>query len=198
VGESIGPAVPVIHRFGTADSDQVERAKHLVLEAVAAIEVGRWSDAIRELRQARDQWQALIQAAPGQAGLAGELGRTLVYFGGALRNERHPEEALLTVQQARQVLEAIRRPSPEEPYGLARAYSLLTTLVEPGSARMTFDEREALADRAMAALRQSLAAGMTDLALIGRDHDLDSLCDRPDFRALILDWGFPVDPFAGP
>src|SRR5260370_3415421 len=39
----------------------------------------------------------------------------------------------------------------------------------------------------MEALRRSLAAGMTDFALMDRDPDLDSLRGRSDFRALLLE-----------
>jgi hypothetical protein len=39
---------------------------------------------------------------------------------------------------------------------------------------------------------------MTDFARIPRDQDLDPLRERPNFRALILDRGFPRNPFAGP
>jgi hypothetical protein len=39
----------------------------------------------------------------------------------------------------------------------------------------------------MAALRRSLAAGVTDFAMIDRDHDLDPLRERSDFQALILE-----------
>jgi hypothetical protein len=72
-------------------------------------------------------------------------------------------------------------------YNLACVYANLTTVVAPGSAPPTASQREALADRAMEALRRSLAAGMRNFALIDRDHDLDPLRGRPDFRALVLE-----------
>jgi hypothetical protein len=47
----------------------------------------------------------------------------------------------------------------------------------------------------MGELRRTLSAGYPRVLLPG-DHDLDSLRDRPDFRALLLDLAFPADPFA--
>src|SRR5262249_30342551 len=89
-------------------------------------------------------------------------------------------------KECRQVLEAIRQPTYGDLYNLACTYASLTILVEPGSAPPTAAEREALADRAMDALRRALAAGMRDFALMERDHDLDPLRERPDFCALTL------------
>jgi hypothetical protein len=55
--------------------------------------------------------------------------------------------------------------------------------------------RSASTDRAMGELRRALDAGYPCVLLPG-DHDLDSLRDRPDFRALLLDLAFPADPFS--
>jgi hypothetical protein len=58
------------------------------------------------------------------------------------------------------------------------------------------------ADIAMSWLAKAVAAGYSrpqQLALTTRDHDLDALRDRADFRGLLaelFDRGFPTDPFA--
>jgi eukaryotic-like serine/threonine-protein kinase len=197
-GEHIRPAVPIIRRPDTADPAEFERARSRLRSGLAAFESDLWAEATRDLRQAREQLLTLIQAAPGHGLLASELGSTLVSLGSALRNEHRLAEALVTLQEARQLLEAIRQPSFQDRYNLARVYANLTAVVEPGSTPPSSTEREDMTDRAMESFRQSLAAGMTDFALIDRDHDLDPLRERPDFRALILDRGFPRDPFAGP
>jgi eukaryotic-like serine/threonine-protein kinase len=195
--EHLRPAVPVI-RPGNTDPAAFEQARRLVQSGVGAFESGRWAEAIRDLQQARDRLRTLHQAVLGDGEVASELAISLGVLGSALRREHRPSEALEAIQEARQVLEAILRPSFADLYNLACKYANLTTLVEPGSAPPTSAAREALADRAMEALQRSLAAGMTDFALIDRDHDLDPLRERPDFRALILDRGFPRDPFSDP
>jgi tetratricopeptide (TPR) repeat protein len=186
-GEHRRPAVPVIRRPGTTDPAAFERARLLVRSGVGAFKSSRWAEAIRDLRQARDQLRTLHKAAPRDERVASELGISLGFLSSALRNERRSAEALASLKEARQVLEAIREPSFVDLYNLACVYANLTTLVEPGSAPPTAAERETLADRAMEALRRSLAAGMRNFALIDRDHDLDPLRGRSDFRALILE-----------
>jgi WD40 repeat protein len=186
-GEHHRPAVPVIRRPGTTDPAAFERARSLVRSGVGACEGGRWAEAIRDLQQARDQLRTLYQGAPRDGLVASELGISLGFLSSALRNEHRAAEALASLKEARQVLEAIRQPSFVDLYNLACTYSNLSTLVEPGSAPPTVAEREALANRALETLRRSLASGMSDFALMDRDHDLDPLRDRSDFRALLLE-----------
>src|SRR5690606_7634791 len=135
----------------------------------------------------RDQLRTLHQAVPGDRFVASQLAISLGFLGSALKNEQCRREAIACVKEARQVLEAIRQPSSTDLYNLACANSVLMTLVEPGSPAPTSAEQDALADQAVNSLRRSLAAGMKDFELIGRDRDLDPLRERPDFRALILE-----------
>jgi serine/threonine protein kinase/WD40 repeat protein/tetratricopeptide (TPR) repeat protein len=186
-GEHQRPTIPVIRRPGITDPVAFERARSLVRSGVGAFESGRWAEAIRDLRQARDLLRPLHQVAPRDGRVASNLGISLGFLSSALRNEHRPAEALASLKEARQVLEAIRQPSFVDLYNLACAYANLTTLVEPGAAPPTAAEREALANRAMEALRRSLAAGMNNFALMERDRDLDPLRGRSDFRALILE-----------
>jgi hypothetical protein len=188
-GDSLGPAVPVIRRPGTVDPAALEEARRLVQSGYGAFQGGRWDVAIRDLQQAGDRLRTLHQAAPRDDQVASQLAISLGFLSSALRNEHRPAETLASLKECRQVLEAIRQPSFVDLYNLACVYANLTTLVEPGAAPPTAAEREALAERAMEALRRSLAAGMTDFALMERDHDLDPLRERADFRALILSPG---------
>jgi hypothetical protein len=66
---------------------------------------------------------------------------------------------------------------------------------KPGSG-VTATEGRAEADRAMEWLRQAIAAGYRKLAYLRTDTDLESLRSRPDFQLLLMDLGFPDDPFA--
>ncbi|HET6328755.1 MAG TPA: tetratricopeptide repeat protein, partial [Planctomycetaceae bacterium] len=45
--------------------------------------------------------------------------------------------------------------------------------------------REQESERAMTCLQQAVAAGFNDLAQMKRDHDLDALRDRPDFKQIL-------------
>jgi WD40 repeat protein len=186
-GEHRQAAVAVMRRPGTTDRAAFERARLLVRSGVAAFQSSRWAEAIRDLEQARDRLRTLHRAVPADDRVSSDLGISLGFLSSALRNKHRRAEALASLKEARQVLEAIRQPSFVDLYNLACVYANLTTLVEPGSAPPTAAEREALAERALAALRRSLAAGMRNFALMERDHDLDPLRGRPDFRALLLE-----------
>jgi tetratricopeptide (TPR) repeat protein len=189
--------VPVIQPV-TTDRAAIEQARRLVQSGAGAFERGRWNEAIRDLQQARDRLQTLHRAVPYDGNVARDLARRQSLLGSAFRREHRAAEALEAIDAARQVLDAILQLSFDDLYNLACAYANLTILAETGGVRPTFAEREAVADRAIEALRRSLAAGMTDFARIDRDQSLDPLRARPDFRALMLDRGFPRDPFAGP
>jgi len=160
---------------------------HSVQIGVAAYQEGRNADAIRDLERARDVLRALHQAVPEDDRVGSQLGISLGFLGGALRDERRPEEALVSFQEQRTVLESMRSPASLDLYNLACDYAQLGVLLDHASTLPSSADREALAERAIATLRRSLAAGMKDFALIDRDHDLDPLRERPDFRALILE-----------
>ena len=52
-----------------------------------------------------------------------------------------------------------------------------------------------LGEQAVLALRRAAAAGFRDLGFMRRDTDLDPLRGRADFQMLLLDVGFPKNPF---
>jgi serine/threonine protein kinase/WD40 repeat protein len=184
-GEYVEPIVPVIRRPGTVDPAAFEEARRLFQSGYGAFEGSKWTEAIRDLQQARDRLRTMHQFAPRDGQVASYLAISLGFLGSALKNEHRTAEALASFKESCQVLEAIRQPTAVDLYNLACSYSILTTLVEPGSPPPTSAEREALAERAMATLRRSVAAGMTNVAAMERDHDLDPLRERPDFRALM-------------
>ena len=66
---------------------------------------------------------------------------------------------------------------------------------KPGSG-MVAAEGGSEAERAMHWLRQAVAAGYRNLALMRKDDDLDPLRSRPDFQMLMMDLDMPRDPFA--
>ena len=84
-------------------------------------------------------------------------------------------------------------------YNLACAESRLSALApsDPvGGTAAGRAEREAHAERAIAALRRAMAAGLRDVASLRLDTDLDPIRSRPDFQLLTMDLAFPADPFA--
>src|SRR5262249_13822196 len=100
-------------------------------------------------------------------------------------------EAESSLRSALAIRQTLPVSSPEDLYGVACAYARLDAAFgsEP-------DARGDHANRAMAALRQALDAGFSDVAELRAGHELDSLRARPDFRALLMDLDVPADPFA--
>jgi hypothetical protein len=45
-------------------------------------------------------------------------------------------------------------------------------------------------------LQKAIAAGWRDRTKLQTDTDLDPIRSRPDFQPILLDTGFPRDPFA--
>jgi WD40 repeat protein len=187
VAEQLRPVVPIIRDLSAViDPAAFEQARRLVQSGIAAFEGGRRAEAIRDLKLARDGLRGLYKASHGNGQIASLLAISYGSLGSALRDEHRSAEAMASIKEARQVLEAISQPSFMDLYNLACAYANLSALVQPGLAGSTVAERQALTNQAMAALRRSLAAGMADFDLIDRDHDVDPLRERSDFRALIL------------
>src|SRR5262249_31624553 len=154
---------------------------------IGALQGGRPTEAIRDLQVAGDGLRTFHKTDPVDGQVASQLAISLVFLSSALREDHRPAEALALLREARQVLEDLRQPSFVDLYNLACTYAHLSTLIDPAAAPVSVAEQEALADRAMASLRLSIAAGMSDFALMDRDHDLDPLRERADFRALNLE-----------
>jgi hypothetical protein len=103
-------------------------------------------------------------------------------------------EALANIRKAEELLEHSSPLSPWIFYNLACAYSRWSAVSSSGASPAPA-ERDASAARAMAALRRAVAAGFDNVGHMGRDPDLDPLRSRPDFQAVIMEVGFPADPF---
>lgn len=81
--------------------------------------------------------------------------------------------------------ESFQRRDAASLYGAAR-YRAVTAALLGGAAKSSEGSKAARveADCAMAWLKQAVAAGYRDVAVLSFDSDLDSLRDRPDFRDL--------------
>jgi hypothetical protein len=80
-------------------------------------------------------------------------------------------------------------------YNIACAQSLLSGLAAQSGSGLTAVESRAEADHAMQSLRLAAAAGWRDSSWAAADPDLAPIRSRADFQSLILDIGFPADPF---
>jgi tetratricopeptide (TPR) repeat protein len=110
----------------------------------------------------------------------------------------HPDEALINIRKAEQLVGRSHHLSPTTCYILACAYAQCAVGTRRRGGDLSPTERAAsedYAERAMAALRRAIAVGFAEASLIRQDIDLDPLRPRRDFQELLLDLTFPDDPF---
>jgi hypothetical protein len=89
---------------------------------------------------------------------------------------------------------------PALPYLLSAALSQSAAVIGLGRAELTPTERadrQALADRAVAALRQAIAGGYNNVRYLEVSTTFDVLRSRSDFQLLVQELAFPTWPFEG-
>jgi serine/threonine-protein kinase len=151
---------------------------------------GRTTEALPKLRRALEIQDALVRAQPEVVSHLGALTNCLRGVGRAEAAAGRHAKACAAFERACEVDLPLAEKYPGSRYNLACSLALMIPVSVPA-------DREALARRALEALRQARADGYANLANLQIDHDLDALRDRPDFRDFLLDMGFPADPFAG-
>jgi hypothetical protein len=85
---------------------------------------------------------------------------------------------------------------PIDYYNLACGNATLAGIGTMPGTGMSAVEGQAEAERAMQWLHRAVARGYRNVALMQRDHDLDPLHSRDDFRLLMMDLAFPDEPLA--
>jgi len=175
---------------------EITRALGLVRSGVAFFQDRKMADAIRDLEQARDLLRCWSRANPDDESLASQLSISLVFLGGALLECKRPVEALSSLQEQRRLIEGMQHPQAIDLYNLACTYAQLSVLVEHVATSRASSERDDLAARGVEALTRAVSADKRYWSSMDKDHDLDPLRSRTDFRTLMLDRDFPPDPFA--
>ena len=87
-------------------------------------------------------------------------------------------------------------PTAEQMFFRAGCHAGLSGLAGRTASGMSAEEGPAESDRAMSWLRRTLAAGYLNLDAYRTESAFDPLRQRSDFRLLLLDLAFPVDPLA--
>ena len=97
-------------------------------------------------------------------------------------------EGAADCREATEAFEKLNRTDANSLYNAACFRAVLAAALRGGgpSAESTKQAHEE-ADRAMTWLKKAVAAGYHDAAHISKDHDLDALRDRDDFKKLLSD-----------
>ena len=159
-------------------------------------EAGRLDTAIARYRESLVIHERLAHDHPTITAYRRELAAALTGLGRAEHRAGRRAAAVEPLKRAATLWEAIAEPDFEARYELARDYTLLAAAAADSRSGLSAAYTAATADRAIAALRQAVAAGFHDLAKLRTDADLAALRDRDDFRLLLLDLAMPVEPFA--
>jgi serine/threonine-protein kinase len=152
---------------------------------------GEQARGFAELTRALELCDGLLSRSPSDANYLENRGRVLILLG-RLDDASRVAESLASL------------PDPEGKRLYTAACVLASNLSRPGrdplaAARVIPDRVDYLADRAMTYLTRAVTRGFSDRAQIETEEELDGLRARADFPAvldLLLDRGFPVDPFA--
>ena len=110
---------------------------------------------------------------------------------GLLNNQRsyyQQENDVAGCRKTAEFWEKLRRTDPRSLYNAA-CYRAVTAGVGRASDKSpaAAQEARAEADRAMTWLKQAIAAGYDNVALMKKDSDLDALRDRADFQKLLAE-----------
>jgi serine/threonine-protein kinase len=159
-------------------------------------QTGRPVEALAAKDRAMEILRKLVEADPSDIYFQSYLAGSLSAAGSLQRKTGRVADAVASIRQSVTISERLPILPSVDRYNLACAHAQLADIAaEPGSG-MTAAEGRDEAERAMHWLRQAVAAGYRNVALMRRDADIDPLRSRPDFQLLMMDLEFPDDPFA--
>jgi hypothetical protein len=142
----------------------------------------------RPLRPARRHCRSAKSCArrtPPFIYMRGELAESHSVLGRVQRRAGRTAEAAASFRSAGALVEQLPTLSVRNHYNLACYHALLAGVATEAGSGMTADEGLAAAERAMAALRQAIAAGYSTVAQLRTDVSLDTLRPREDFQQLV-------------
>jgi tetratricopeptide (TPR) repeat protein len=160
--------------------------------------LNRPKESIEGFERARGIHEALVKAYPDIDDYKRGLSFSMTGIGRACAGAGRVAEAVTATRRAIALREAIPAKTVESRFELARNHALLAALAGQPHSELSAADGTVESDRTIAALRDAVAAGYRKLDQARTDPDLDSVRSRSDFRVLLLDIAFPVDPFCSP
>jgi eukaryotic-like serine/threonine-protein kinase len=177
---SMGLAEGVFAENREAASMRNLLAQGLVQAGNFLLKESRTAEALPMMRRALEIQEALARDHPDSISERSALANVLRGVGRAEAASRHPAESRAAFLRASQIDRSLAATYPSTRYNLACSLALMIPVTEP-------EGREALAVQAIEALRQAMADGYANLALVEKDFDLEALRPRDDFQSLLAE-----------
>jgi tetratricopeptide (TPR) repeat protein len=146
--------------------------------------------------------EPLVKANPENIVYPGRLGEGYLRSGELLNNAGDLAGAASAWRRAVVLFDRVRSShyvqhwEPAQMFFLASCHAGLSAIAGRPSSGVPAQEGPTESDLAMNWLRQALVSGYRDADAYTTESALDPIRARPDFRLLLLDLAFPVDPFA--
>jgi tetratricopeptide (TPR) repeat protein len=157
---------------------------------------GRLDEALAACQRALSLRELLAEAHPEALGYRVGLGATHLRLGQVRCDLKDVAGAASAWKRACAHLDALKSSSAEQTFCRACCHAALAGLAgRPGSG-LSAAEGEEHAERSIGLLRQAVSMGYRNRDDYRIESALDLLRNRHDFRALMMDLAFPVEPFA--
>jgi serine/threonine-protein kinase len=164
--------------------------------AAALLAQGRTSEARASCERALGLREEPVKGDPGNASYRRGLAETLLRSGHTRAAAGDAAGAAADWRRAAE-LDAADPPSKGEPAIFwACCHGALSGLAGVSGSKVSAAEATAHAEKAMAVLGRVEAGGYRDPDLLRVELGLDPIRSRADFRVLMMDLGFPAEPFA--
>jgi eukaryotic-like serine/threonine-protein kinase len=164
--------------------------------AVVLRRLGRFAEARARCQRAVAQCQLLLSAHPDVPEYRLALAEGLLRSGQAHQADADLAGAASEWRRAVALVESSAVMTGELAFIDAACRASISSLAGTAGARLSADEREAEANRAMALLRQAAGMGYRDPKSFRAETALDPLRARDDFRLLLLDLAMPANATA--
>jgi tetratricopeptide (TPR) repeat protein len=164
---------------------QGELARNLEKTGLLLSGSGKTEDALAACQKALAVRQRLSDAQPAVTWMQEDLADCLSALGAVQRRAGQPSEAVASFRRAIALVERLPTLSVRNHYNLCRYQALLAGVATEAGSGLKADDGAAAAERAMAALRQAVAAGYSNVAQLRTEGSLDALRPREDFRQLM-------------
>ena len=140
--------------------------------------------------------EPLVEAHPESTSYRSGLGESYLRLGQVRRDMKDLAGSAAALKQACGNCDGCKSLPADYTFVRACCHAGLVAIAAGPGSGVSAAEGADHAEKAMAVLRQAVTMGYRDADAYRTESALDSLRNRPDFQALMMDLVFPTEPFA--